>query len=234
MADPTPSGGPPSVLAFTVRRSISMGRIYIISGTIFSVFYGGILGLAPGAPFETIFPILVPIFAAIGGMGGMMVFTSDRLKGVYEYLVAYGITPRRLFANVLLASLVQVAIVDSISLTVGIGAYVVAGHQPTGKLLEAVALYTIPMSLATVAFASIVGMYWTSLSSPRSGTNSPIGILPIFGAAPPAAAVVAATAAPHDAVTILFGAVAILVVIVLVLLRSVDRLMPRERLLSPA
>jgi hypothetical protein len=44
--------------------------------------------------------------------------------------------------------------------------------------------YTLPMSYASQAFAATVGMYWSALSSPRQGLNSPIGLAPFIGILP--------------------------------------------------
>ncbi len=229
--------GPPSLLGISVRRSITLGRVYLLVGAGLSIFYSAVFALAAGPSFVTVFPVLLPVIAVMGGLGGMVVFTNDRLKGVFEYLIAYGLTPLRLFANILLASLVLESIVLGAGCLVGLGIYAATGHALSWALGTALGLYTIPMSYASVAFTATVGMVWTSLSSPRAGMNSPIGLLPIVGVTPALVTLVAALAAvatravPARLVTTV--AILLLVVVVFGLLRLVARRLPPERLLSP-
>jgi len=208
--------------------------MYLAIGTGLSVFYAVVLG-ASATVFTTVFPLIAPILTTSGATGGMLVFTNDRLKGVLEYLIAYGVTPRRIFANVVLSSLVLATVVVAATMAGGVGVYLLLGHHLTTFLVLALTLYSVPMGYADVAFTVIIGMYWTSLSSPRTGMSSPLGLLPLVGVATPGLVLIAAVAVgSSEAVTIALGAVLLLVVIVLGLIRAVDRLMPRERFLSPA
>jgi hypothetical protein len=85
-----------------------------------------------------------------------------------------------------------------------------------------------------VAFAATIGMYWTSLSSPRGGTTSPVGVMPLVGIAPSILTLVLVEAAPSLALYVLAGSLALLLTTVILLLALVGRLLPLERLLSPA
>ncbi len=237
----TPLGdgpGPPTLLGITIRRSLTSGRVYLLAGTGLSMFYAVVLGIVPGSAFESIFPVLLPVLAVVGGLGAMNVFTSDRIKGVFEYLIAYGVPPQRVFANVLVAGVVLESIVVGSTCSVGLAVYFGTGHPLTTVLAVTLLVYGVPMSFASVAFASMVGMFWTSLSSPRQGINSPIGLVPLVGIAPSVATLVAAESVRPlgDTAVVLVTTASILVVVgvVLVMLRFAARLLPQERLLSPA
>jgi hypothetical protein len=235
---PAAASEPPSLLGITVRRAVTMGRVYLIIGAVLSTFYSAILSVVPGNAFGIAGPLLVPVFAVVGAMGGLMVFTSDRLKGVLEYLIAYGLSPRRLFVNVLVASLVLATVVLVPSVAAALVVYRASGHAVTAALVDLVAAYTVPMSYATAAFAATLGMFWTSLSTPRQGINSPIGLIPIVGIAPPLGTLIATlvvTSRAHaPAYVVPAAAVVLVAVFVLALLARIGSLLPHERLLSPA
>jgi len=177
----------------------------------------------------------------VGSMGGLLVFTSDRTKGVLEYLIAYGYSPRRLFANVLSTTLVLVSIVVGIGVSGSLGAYFAAGHTVTSTLAIGMGVYAVPMTFACAAFASTVGVYWTTLSSPRQGINSPIGLIPFIGILPALATIFVVSAAaisgPLSTATLLLilgSAMGLVAVFVVALLVSMGRFLRRERFLSPA
>jgi hypothetical protein len=242
MAATLTSEEPLSLLRITIRRSITIGRAGFIYGTAMSLLLGISLALSSENGFSAGFPIILPIFASVASMGGLAVFTSDRMKGVLEYLMAYGVSPRRIFVNVLLASLVLVTILISIALGIGLGIFLARGNSVSNVLLELLVFYTLPMSYASAAFAATAGMYWSALSSPRQGLNSPIGVAPFIGILPSVAtlgAVVALGIFGNDstgssfiiATSISLGLVATFVV---VLLGRIGRFLRRERLLSQA
>lgn len=228
----------PSLLGITVRRSAVTGRTYLILGTIWSVLYAVALSFASPSSFAATYPLLLPLFSVLGAMGALMVFTSDRVKGVFEYLVAYGVSPRRLFANVLLTTVLLLTIVLGSSLAVGLGVEFARQRVLTAPLLEALLTYSLPMAYVSAAFAATVGMFWTSLSSPREGMNSPIGFVPILGIGPSLITLVTVgiieASHPVPVVDITSTAVAVVAVVVIALLSMVERLLPRERFLSPA
>lgn len=224
----------PSLLAVTIRRSMVIGRFSLLFGTGYSVLLAAILAYASGPGFVSSDPLFLPIFSVAGSLGALMVFTNDRLKGVFEYLIAYGISPRRLFVNVLLASLALVTIVVCVTLAVGFGVYLSLGHVVPFELVEVLCVYSIPMSYACAAFSATVGVFWTSLSSPRAGMSSPLGLMPIIGIAPSVVTLIAAEADPTLEAPIIVGGVIAVVLAVVTLLRLIGRLMPPERLLSPA
>jgi hypothetical protein len=242
IAETDASDGPPSLLGITVRRSTVLGRFFLVYGCAISAFLGAALSLSSGSTFAAAFPLLLPIFASVGSMGGLAVFTSDRLKGTLEYFMAYGITPRRLFLNFLLSSLLLVTVVLAVGTGAGVGIYLARGNPFTSGLAVALGLYAIPMSYASTAFATTIGMYWSALSSPRAGLNSPIGLAPFFGILPPLGTLLAVAALGISGVTtslttfygIGVGAMTTVAVFVVALLALINRFLRRERLLSPS
>ena len=138
--------GPLSLLGVTIRRSTVLGRFFLVYGTAISLLLGISLDLTSASSFASAFPLLLPIFGAVGSMGGLTVFTSDRMKGALEYFLAYGISARRLFANVLVACLVLVTLILAVGGTVGVGLYLALGHPLTATLAQGLGLYGVPMT----------------------------------------------------------------------------------------
>jgi len=230
-----------SLLSATIRRASVTGRFFLVYGTVLSLFLGSLLAHFSGTSFASSFPLFVPIFGVVGSMGSLVVFTSDRTKGVLEYLIAYGYSPRRLFANVLLTTLILVGIVVGIGVSGSLGVYFAEGHTVTSNLAIGVGVYAVPMAFACAAFATTVGVYWTALSSPRQGINSPVGLIPFIGILPSLATlfviVVMSISGPISTATLLLvlgSATGLVALFVIVLLVSMGRLLRRERLLSPA
>jgi len=234
---PPATRGPPTLLRTTFRRSLALGRIFIIVGLLYVAVLALALSFTAASSFASSYPIFLPIFAVLGSMGGLMVFSSDRTKGVYEYLLAYGISPRQLFINGLLACLLVETVVLSFVLGLGLGIFVVSGHTISLTLIAALSVYSIPMSYVSAAFATTVGMLWTSLSSPRTGMNSPIGLIPFVGIAPSALTLGLVAFLAIDGFTdiylIIGGVVGAVAVVVLLLLKFLNRLLTPEKLLSP-
>ena len=234
------SQGPLSLLGITVRRSFATGRFYLVYATVMSLIFVILMALAGGPSFNTVVPLILPIFGVVGSMGGLTVFTNDRLKGVLEYLMAYGISPRRLFLDILLASLVLLTTVLGVALGIGIGVLEIRGDALSVDFALPLALYALPMSYASVAFAVTIGMFWTSLSSPRTAINSPIGLAPLIGVLPSMATVGAivglsaiGSGSALNFIIVAGGAVVLITLVVVLLLSMIEQLLRRERLLSP-
>jgi hypothetical protein len=234
MTAPSTVEEPPSLLGSMIRRSIVVGRIYLVVAIIYLGFLGVGLSFADTSSFVSAVPLFLPIFAVVGSMGALTVFSTDRVKGVFEYLIAYGVSPRRLFVNVILASLALATIVLGVAVSIAMGAYFARGHPFSTTLVAALGVYSLPMSYACVAFAATVGVFWTSLSTPRAGMNNPVGLIPIVGIAPSLLTLLAIAAAGNGHFfAVAIGAVVLVAVVVLVLLSLTGRLLHRERLLSP-
>jgi len=236
-----PAEGPPSLARITARRAATSGRFYLVYGCIVSLVLAVSLIATSGSSFGSAFPLLLPIFAVVGSMGALVVFTNDRLKGVLEYLLAYGATPRRIFLDFLLTTLLLVSVVLAAAVGGGLAFYAAKYGGIPADLAASLLLYAIPMSYASAAFAATVGMFWTSLSSPRAGMTSPIGLVPFIGILPSLgtlgllAALGLEGRASHASFAVVCSVMVVLVAaVVALLLSSVERLLRRERLLSPA
>jgi hypothetical protein len=226
----------PSLMATTIRRTIVIGRLYLVIGVGLVIFLTVILlsVKSAGTAFPMIFPLELPFFAVLGSTGGLMTFTSDRTKGVFEYLIAYGVAPRRLFFNGLFSTIAMTSLILGLALAVGLGGAATRGVPLNQSLLQAVAYYTVPMSYAGALFTATVGMIWSAVSSPRTGINSPVGIAPMLGIAPAILVLVVAETAPaSDYYYITSGAASVILVATVVLLALSAKLMGRERFLSP-
>jgi hypothetical protein len=219
----------------TIRRSILIGWRFLVIGTAMAMLLSIVLLVGRhSSAFVTVFPLEIPLFAVLGSTGGLMTFTTDRTKGVFEYLIAYGIRPRSLFADGLLATLAMSAIILGLALLAGLGAAVSQGVVLTDGLWKTIAFYTVPMSVAGGLFVSTIGMIWSSVSTPRTGLNGPVGIAPMFGIGPTVLVLIAAeTAPPSEYYYITLGAAGAIILVVIALLGGSARLMGRERFLSP-
>jgi hypothetical protein len=227
--------GPPSLLGSSIRRAFRVGRTYLLLGLGYALVFTLSFALIRQSPFASTVPLLLPVFGMLGAMGGLMLFTNDRVKGVYEYLLAYGFSSRQVFTEVMAACLVLATAVLAPTLAVGLGVFVARGNVLSLPLVEDLSLYAVPMTYASVALAATVGMFWTSLSSPRSGMMSPVGLMPLIGLAPSLLVLLVVDVEPaYYRLDLLTGGLAVVAVVVLVLLTWIDRLLPPERLLSPA
>ncbi len=234
MPSPLPSEGPPSLLGITIRRSFTAGRAFFVVGIVYVFFLSIGLSFSGPSSFESAFPIILPIFTALGALGSLMVFSNDRVRGTFEYLLAYGVRPRRIFADILVTSVALVTIENALTLALGLGIHVALGYALSANLLLGLGVYAVPESYACAALMAIVGVFWTSLSSPRAGLNSPIGFIPFFGILPQIVTLVIAGVFSAYFYEVLLASLAVVVVLVLTLLGLTNRLMRRERLLSPA
>jgi hypothetical protein len=232
---------PPSLLGVTIRRSFSTGRFFLGYGTVVSLVLGAALAVSGGSAFPTTFPFLLPIFVVVGSMGGMVVFTNDRIKGVLEYLLAYGFSPRRLFVTFLVAVLALAGVVLAVAVGFGVSVYLATGHALTVELAELLGFYGVPMGLVSAAFGATVGMFWTSLSSPRSGMNSPIGLIPFVGILPSLVTLFllvtlaeAGLFSGWELPYVALGMMGAILAVVVTLLATMGRFLRRERLLSPS
>ena len=125
----------PSLLSVTLRRGLIAGRAYLVIGIIVSLILTVVLLRTShgSAVFVATFPLEVPLFATLGALGGMILFVGDRSKGVLEYLISYGVRPRALFLNCLLATVMLSTIVMGTTLIVGLSGYVATGNSISSR-----------------------------------------------------------------------------------------------------
>lgn len=218
---------------------MSFGSIYLILGIVLSFLIGGLINGVTSAnePLITsqVFPLMLPMFAVIGCLGGLMVFVSDRTKGVYEYLIAYGVSVYEIFWSTLLVTLGLVTIVLGISLAGNIALSLLMGGSIQPITIELLLIYTIPLSYASTAFMSMAGMMWSSLTVRVPGINSPAGLSTILGIAPVMVVLLLSGFVGAGNFMLLIGSVTlILVALVIAMAVLANKKMNRERLLSDA
>lgn len=226
----------PSLTLVTIRRGAIAGRLYLAVGVVVSLILTiALLRTARGkAEFVSIFPLEIPLFASLGAMGGLLLFVGDRSKGVLEYFISYGVRPRTLFVNCLLVTITLTTIVLGSSLAVGLAGYSFAGNMISADLENSILGYTIPMAYASALFASIGGIIWSALSTPRIGMNTPVGLAPLLGVAPPILVLIVAEGVDKAAYYyVTLGSALGFLALVVILLVASSRLMDRERYLSP-
>lgn len=216
-----------------------MGRLYIIGGLIYVIVLTIGVGLSGQPAFDSAIPILLPVFGVLGSFGALTAFANDRIKGVFEYLISYGMTPRSLFTTTVVASLAAVTLTLGIASAVALGASVFFFGSISWTFAGLLGFYALPMSYASAAFASQVGMYFTALSSPRAGISSPIGIMPLVGMAPSlltlfAVGVVGTEFGTGSIYVVMAVGLLAVMVVVFALLSMAGRMLRAERFLSPA
>jgi hypothetical protein len=227
----------PSLVGVTFRRALASAWYFPLVGVGFSLVYATIvLAIPHGGPnaLANGFPLVGPLYLVFGSGGALVVFADDRARGVFEYLIAYGVRPSTLFRSTLVANLALASIVLGASLGIVYGSAWALGATLTWSVLELVVFYAIPMTYGGAVFTVMLGMIWSALSSPKAGNNSPVGFAPLLGVAPVLLVLLAAELLPGNDVYWLgtTAAAALLATAALVTALS-DRVMVRERFLSP-
>ena len=232
-----PDSTVPSLAGNTFRRALTSAWYFPLVGIGFSIVYAGIILAIPTGGASALaegFPLVGPLYLVFGAGGALVVFADDRARGVFEYLIAYGVPPSSLFWNSVLATVGLASIVLGISLGIVFGIAAVLGAALTWPVLELVVFYAIPMTYGGAVFSVMLGMIWSSLSSPRRGSNSPVGFAPLFGVAPLLVVLFVGELIPHSELYLLgSSAGAILVGTAALVTALSDLVMVRERFLSP-
>jgi hypothetical protein len=242
LARPTAEPGTPnlgSLFLTNFKRSLNFGRIYLLIGMFLPLLFAVQVSAAGGAAgslvLDQLYPLILPVFVVLGSLGALMIFSSDKEKGVYEYLIAYGLNPSTIFWSIIVATMGIVVLVLAVSLAVTTGALLLMGGVVSVRFAELLLFYTIPLSFASTMFMSMAGMIWSQLTTRVAGVNSPAGIAPLLGIAPVLAVFFAATQVPSGDLLYLVGAVSVAMIWAVVVMASVaSRRMQRERFLSNA
>jgi hypothetical protein len=228
------------------KRAISFGMLYLILGIALSVLTGGIIsGSASSAASASAdvpvlvtqtFPIMLPMCVVIGSLGGLMVFVSDRTRGVYEYLIAYGISVYEIFWSTLLVTLGLVTVVLGVSLAGNIAITLLIGGSIQPAMINMLLIYTLPISYASAAFMTMAGMIWSSLTVRVPGVNSPVGISTLLGIGPTLAVLVLSIffTGSSNFLLLVGGVTLILTMLVIGMMVVANKKMNRERLLADA
>jgi hypothetical protein len=243
--------------AVNFKRSVKYGRVYLILGIAVSLVIVLSTSVLPTTPQTTqyiatqgkelgitsagalvivsLYPIISPLFSVIGSLGALMIFASDKAKGVYEYLISYGVNTSTIFWSTVLSGLGLVTIVLGVSLAVVTSVLAALNGSIPFQYVELVLIYTIPLSYSVTMFTTIIGMIWSSLTTRRAGVNSPVGLAPIFGMIPILFVLVLSESIPSRYLTPLVAGISLLLVLLVAVLIAVsNRKLVRERFISNA
>ncbi len=228
------------------RRALSFGKIYVGLGMVLPLLFTAELSVAGGAASNAgtptgpivsqLYPLLLPVFVVLGATGALMIFASDKDKGVYEYMLAYGVDVSTIFWSIIAATLGLVSLVLAVSLALTVAVLAFTNVSALSPVFgELVIFYTIPLSYAAAMFMSMSGMIWSQLTARRPGVNSPVGIAPLLGIAPVLAVLILAVGPGSGHILYVVGAASIAMVLGVAAMASVaNSKMQRERFLSNA
>jgi hypothetical protein len=233
------------------RRALNFGKVYVVIGMVLPLlvvaelsFAGNAVngasaagGAAAGSTIiGQLYPLLLPVFVVLGASGALMIFGSDKDKGVYEYMLAYGVDVSTIFWSIIAAAMGLVTLVLAVSLVVTVGALAFTNAGALSVVFgELVILYTIPLSYAAAMLMSMTGMIWSQLTARRPGVNSPVGVAPLLGIAPVLVVLFLAIGPGAGHIVYVVGAASALMILAVVVLASVaSSKMQRERFLSNA
>jgi len=221
------------------RRALSFGRIYVLIGMFLPLLFAvqvSAAGRTAGASvLDQIYPLILPVFVVLGSLGALMIFSSDKEKGVYEYLIAYGVDASTIFWSIIVATMGIVTLVLAVSIAVTTAALVATGGTLSVGFGELILFYTIPLSYAATMFMSMAGMIWSQLTTRVAGVNSPAGIAPLLGVAPVLVVFFVATQVSSGYLLYIVGGVSIAMIWAVVAMASIaSSKMQRERFLSNA
>ncbi len=222
------------------KRSISYGKVYLILGIAFPVaifvLFSFIGNVRTATYLISVIPMIIPVFAVVGSMGALMIFVSDKVKGVYEYLIAYGVNTFSIFWSIVISSIGLAGILLAVTIPVSfVAVNVIASTIPT-IFIQLIFLYTIPLGIAVTMFMTMAGMIWSALTTRRAALNSPVGLAPIIGLAPMIVVLVTseifANQDPDILLYFVSGVSVVIIIIVFSLIAIAGKKMTRERFLG--
>lgn len=237
------------------RRSVTYGRVYLILGLAVSLLVVLGTSVLPTTPTTTqylssqgqalginnagalvivsIFPFFSPLFTVIGSMGALMIFASDKAKGVYEYLISYGVETSSIFWSIIISAVGLVTIVLGVSIPIVTAVLLALNHTLPFQYVELILIYTVPLSYAASIFMTMIGMLWASLTTRRTGVNSPVGLAPIFGILPVMVVFLLSETIGSNYLVLLAGGFSLALILVVALMIAVaNGKMVRERFIS--
>ena len=235
-----------SLFKTNFRRALSFGKIYVGMGMVLPLLFIAELSVAGGAAstastpagpiVSQLYPLLLPVFVVLGASGALMIFASDKDKGVYEYMLAYGVDVPTIFWSIIAATLGLVTLVLAVSLALTVAVLAFTNASALSPVFgELVIFYTVPLSFAAAMFMSMSGMIWSQLTARRPGVNSPVGIAPLLGLAPVLVVLLLAVGPGSGHILYVVGAASIAMVLGVAAMSSVaNSRMQRERFLSNA
>jgi len=220
-------------------RSARMGITYVVlglaMGLVLTGAFNGVVRYASSLPnspgvgnLGDLLGLMVVPFAAVVGLliatPIYLLFVADKNAGVLEYLLAVGMGQRDVFWGYLKAAILlsMVGMVPMLALNVAL-----AGDQlSTGAVASGLALIT---GVSDVALVTVLMTAYSSLQRRPTGMNSPLGITVGILLIMPEFFLIALL---RTLILWLDLAIALVILgIAAFLLRSIDRLIVREKLL---
>lgn len=221
------------------------GLIYLVIGLAIPLFFvfsltrsmGDLTGSGAGSLIVVqVLPTLLPLFATVGGLGVVYLFSTDRSNGVYEYLVATRkIKVRDIFISYSMVEAVAVSIILGINIAIECALFYGNGTAFLTSFLKLVLIFSIPVAFFSSLISVMAMLTWSSLSKRYPGVNAPGGIGSVIGVIPPL--VFLMLGLQSDLVLgniyLLAGVFSIaMFVIFVVMLVVITRLMSNERMLG--
>jgi hypothetical protein len=224
----------------TMRRSINLGKTYVIIGLGLAM-YGTILSnLLPLLPTNTIntsidltnvFPILsvalLSLSALLFSMPAVLLFVYDKNNGIFEYLLSTGLDQLDIFKGYVKASLLLAASLLSFTIFLNTIIGIFVGTSLT--LLASIAVLTFSIGIAVVFLVTVSMIAFSSLQKTRMGANQPLGVS--IGVIPVLPALILPIVFPSYALIIDISIAVVILLASMGLLLSIGRLIIREKLL---
>jgi hypothetical protein len=227
----------------TMRRSISLGKAYIIIGAIIAVYgtiISNVLTLIPSNPsnlantsidLANIFPILavafLPLSALLFSMPVIMLFVYDKNKGIFEYLLSTGLDQLDIFKGYVKTALFLAAslLTSSVILNTIIGIFL--GTSLT--FLASISILTFSIGISVVFLVTVSMIAFSSLQKTPTGANSPLGVT--IGVIPVFPALILPFIFPSYVLVIDISIATVTLFVSIGLLLSIGKLILREKLL---
>lgn len=170
------------ILMFVVTTLISVVSMWEINEAAESAKNAATAQL--GALSVLIGPMFIPILASIIGSLPLVIFLSDKARGVYEYLMAYEFDLSQIYLAFIIASIIAVLMFVAPAVVVVLLSAHFLDIAITSTILQIILVYTIPYSVLVTVIVILMSLTWSVLAQRRQFVNSPTGIAPLIGSVP--------------------------------------------------
>ncbi len=225
----------------TMKRSVRLSRAYFVLGiviTVYGIVLSNIMSIIPAgsvnpAPIDlsSNFPILsvalLSLSALLFSLPVVMLFVYDKNNGVLEYLLSTGLDQLDIFKSYVKASLTLATYLLIFATIFNTVVGFILGTSPS--LLASMAVLTYAIGISEVFLVTVCMVAFSSLQKTPMGANQPLGV--VIGIIPMFPALLLPIVFPAYAIVVDLLIAVITLFVSLVLLRSIGRLILREKLL---
>ncbi len=225
----------------TMKRSVRLSRAYFVLGiviTVYGIVLSNIMSIIPTgsvnpAPIDLSnnFPILsvalLSLSALLFSLPVVMLFVYDKNSGVLEYLLSTGLDQLDIFKGYVKASLTLATYLLIFATIFNTVIGFILGTSPS--LLASMAVLTFAIGISEVFLVTVCMVAFSSLQKTPMGANQPLGV--VIGIIPMFPALLLPIVFPAYAIVVDLLIAVITLFVSLVLLRSIGRLILREKLL---